>query len=55
MSLSPSAIAVSDTPLTVYHRGFAVSILRTAGRIGPGAYGYAIRHQGLLLHAAEGT
>lgn len=55
MSLSLSAAAVSASPLTVYHRGFAVWLRRMHGRFGAGSFGYVIRHRGLVLHASGGA
>ena len=55
MSLSLPTVAVSASPLTVYHRGFAVSLRRMHGRFGVGSFGYVIRHRGLELHASDGA
>jgi hypothetical protein len=47
-----TAVAISAAPLTVYHRGFAVSIHKMKGR--DGLYGYVVHHDGLALHASGG-
>jgi hypothetical protein len=53
-SPAPASVAVSASPLTVYHRGFVVALRRMHGRFGRGSYGFAIRHLGLLLHESAG-
>ncbi|MDX1418931.1 MAG: hypothetical protein R3181_03095 [Rubricoccaceae bacterium] len=48
-----STVCISSAPLTVYHRGFSVSLLTMAG--GTGTYGFVIRHLDLVLHSSGGA
>ncbi|HLT46891.1 MAG TPA: hypothetical protein VK002_06645 [Rubricoccaceae bacterium] len=49
------AVTVSASPLTVYHRGFALAVLQRLGRSGARGFGFEVRHRGLLLHASPGA
>jgi hypothetical protein len=52
---SSLTVAVTSSPLTVFHRGFAIALRHVPGRFGPASFGYAIRHDGLVLHETAGA
>ena len=53
-SVSAPAFGISVSPLTTYHRGFALAPLQKPGRYGACSFGFEVRHQGLLLHTSAG-